>query len=92
MKKFSLLMVVVLIVAALPAMTIGAQEEPLKVAVVMPSTINDLAFSQSMYDALVAIQEDMGEDAFQFDYSRICSSWKTRRRLSVTTPARGMIW
>lgn len=69
MKKFSLLMVVVLIVAALPAMTTAAQDEPLKVAVVMPSTINDLAFSQSMYDALVAIQEDMGEDAFQFDYS-----------------------
>jgi basic membrane protein A len=26
----------------------------------MPSTINDLAFSQSMYDALLTIQEDMG--------------------------------
>jgi basic membrane protein A len=26
----------------------------------MPSAINDLAFSQSMYDALVAIQEEMG--------------------------------
>ncbi len=66
MKKFSILMVVVLIVAALlPAMTTGAQDEPFKVAVVMPSTINDLAFSQSMYDALVAIQEDMGEDNFR---------------------------
>jgi basic membrane protein A len=32
----------------------------LRVAVIMPSTINDLAFSQSMYDALLAIQEDMG--------------------------------
>jgi basic membrane lipoprotein Med (substrate-binding protein (PBP1-ABC) superfamily) len=31
-----------------------------RVAVIMPSTINDLAFSQSMYDALMAIQKDMG--------------------------------
>src|SRR5690606_3391439 len=29
---------------------------------------NDLAFSQSMYDALVLVQEELGEDAFQFDY------------------------
>jgi basic membrane protein A len=34
--------------------------EPFRVAVVMPSATNDLAFSQSMYDALLAIQEDMG--------------------------------
>ena len=33
----------------------------------MPSAINDLAISQSMYDGLVAAQEAMGEDAFQFD-------------------------
>jgi basic membrane lipoprotein Med (substrate-binding protein (PBP1-ABC) superfamily) len=71
MKKLSIVMVALLIVAALPAMTTNAQNEvkPLRVAVVMPSAINDLAFSQSMYDALVAIQDDMGEDAFQFDYS-----------------------
>ena len=31
-----------------------------RVAVIMPSTINDLAFSQSMYDALIKIQTDMG--------------------------------
>jgi len=40
-----------------------------RVAVVMPSAINDLAFSQSMYDALVAIQEEMGADNFEFAYS-----------------------
>jgi basic membrane lipoprotein Med (substrate-binding protein (PBP1-ABC) superfamily) len=69
MKKISLLMVVILIVAAIPAMTTNAQAKPFRVAVVMPSAINDLAFSQSMYDALVAIQDEMGKDAFQFDYS-----------------------
>jgi basic membrane protein A len=31
-----------------------------RVAVIMPSNVNDLAFSQSMYDALVAIQTEMG--------------------------------
>ena len=35
-------------------------EEPFRVAVIMPSTINDLAFSQSMYNALLTIQEEMG--------------------------------
>ena len=42
---------------------------PFRVAVVMPSAINDLAFSQSMYDALMAIQGEMGADAFEFAYS-----------------------
>jgi basic membrane protein A len=40
-----------------------------RVAVVMPSAINDLAFSQSMYDALSAIQSERGADKFEFDYS-----------------------
>lgn len=44
--------------------------EPFRVAVVMPSTINDLAFSQSMYDALVRVQEEMGgSNAFEIAYS-----------------------
>lgn len=44
-------------------------EGPFRVAVVMPSAINDLAFSQSMYDALEAIQNEMGADNFEFDKS-----------------------
>lgn len=44
--------------------------ELFRVAVVMPSAINDLAFSQSMYDALIRIQEEMGgSEAFEFVYS-----------------------
>jgi len=42
---------------------------PFRVAVVMPSGINDLAFSQSMFDALTAIQNEMGADNFEFVYS-----------------------
>jgi basic membrane protein A len=43
--------------------------EPFRVAVVMPSAINDLAFSQSMYDALLRVQEEMGAENFEFVYS-----------------------
>jgi len=44
--------------------------EPFRVAVVMPSAINDVAFSQSMYEALLFVQEEMGgADAFDFVYS-----------------------
>jgi basic membrane protein A len=36
----------------------------------MPSAINDLAFSQSMFDALLAVQKEMGgESAFEIVYS-----------------------
>jgi basic membrane protein A and related proteins len=49
---------------ATPAQTQpAAGGEPFRVAVVMPSAKNDLAFSQSMYDALIRIQTDMGGDS-----------------------------
>jgi len=86
MKKFRLLITGLLLVAVLlgacqaeeapvveePAAEPAVEEkaEPFKVAVVMPSSINDLAFSQSMYDALLTIQEEMGgEEAMEFVYS-----------------------
>lgn len=40
-----------------------------RVAVVMPSAANDLAFSQSMVDALKKMQTEMGKDKFEFVYS-----------------------
>ncbi len=43
-----------------PATQPPAAAEPFRVAVVMPSAINDLAFSQSMFDALTRVQEEMG--------------------------------
>ncbi len=56
--------------AATTAPTAAATGKPFRVAVIMPSAINDLAFSQSMYDALVAVQKDMGgKDKFDFAYS-----------------------
>jgi basic membrane protein A len=35
----------------------------------MPSAKNDLAFSQSMFDALTRVQNEMGKDKFEFVYS-----------------------
>ncbi|MBW7959775.1 MAG: BMP family ABC transporter substrate-binding protein, partial [Candidatus Promineofilum sp.] len=46
-----------------------AKEGPFRVAVVMPSAINDLAFSQSMFETLTKIQNELGPDNFQFAYS-----------------------
>ena len=46
-----------------------APAEAFRVAVVMPSAKNDLAFSQSMYDALLRVQEEMGADQFEFVFS-----------------------
>lgn len=66
MKKLLIsLLILVMFVAVMPAL---AQDDVFRVAAVAPSATNDLAFSQSMYDALLAIQEEMGEDAFQFDF------------------------
>ncbi|MGE5248681.1 MAG: BMP family protein [Bacteroidota bacterium] len=74
MKKFGTLFSIVLIAAfILSACGAPATQVPAKafrVAVVMPSAKNDLAFSQSMYDALVRIQKDMGgPGAFDFVFS-----------------------
>ncbi|MCB9456984.1 MAG: BMP family protein [Anaerolineaceae bacterium] len=43
-----------------------AQDDVFRVAAVAPSATNDLAFSQSMYDALMLIQGEMGADKFEF--------------------------
>ena len=66
MKKVLLLtLIVALFIGVMPTM---AQDDVFRVAAVAPSATNDLAFSQSMYDGLMAVQQEMGEDAFQFDF------------------------
>ncbi len=44
-------------------------EKVFKVAIVMPSTITDAAFSQSMYEGLKAVQTKMGADKMEIAYS-----------------------
>ena len=66
MKKVLLLtLIVALFVGVMPTM---ANDDVFRVAAVAPSATNDLAFSQSIYDGLMAIQAEMGEDHFQFDF------------------------
>ena len=52
-----------------PATEAPAAAGAFRVAVVMPSATTDLAFSQSMYDALLRVQEEMGADNFEFVFS-----------------------
>jgi basic membrane lipoprotein Med (substrate-binding protein (PBP1-ABC) superfamily) len=53
---------------AAPA-TAAPAAAPFRVAVILPSAKNDMAFSQSMYDALMSIQKEMGADKFEFVFS-----------------------
>jgi basic membrane protein A len=75
MKKIQKTLVALLLITALLTACGGGGEPEaetggvFRVAVVMPSAINDLAFSQSMYDALLAIQAERGAENFEIVYS-----------------------
>jgi basic membrane lipoprotein Med (substrate-binding protein (PBP1-ABC) superfamily) len=79
-----LLLLVFVVSACAPAGTLTPQEpapqepapqepaapaEKLKIAVIMPSSITDYAFSQSFYEGLLAVQNEMGEDNMEIAYS-----------------------
>ncbi|MBA4420616.1 MAG: BMP family ABC transporter substrate-binding protein [Anaerolinea sp.] len=51
------------------ATPVVVEEKPFRVAIVMPSTITDAAFSQSMYEGLLAVQAEMGEGKMEIAYS-----------------------
>ena len=70
------LMVPLFLVLAILASACGAAAteappaKPFRIAVVMPSATTDMAFSQSMFDALKAVQAEMGgETAVELAYS-----------------------
>jgi basic membrane lipoprotein Med (substrate-binding protein (PBP1-ABC) superfamily) len=76
MKKFAWLVTLVLFIISSacaipsPAPTEASGAKPFRVAVVMPSVVNDSAFSQSMYDALTRIQTEMGgPEKFEIVYA-----------------------
>lgn len=79
-----LLLLVFVVSACAPAATPAPQEpapqepapqepaapaEKLKIAVIMPSSITDYAFSQSFYEGLLEVQNEMGEDNMEIAYS-----------------------
>jgi basic membrane lipoprotein Med (substrate-binding protein (PBP1-ABC) superfamily) len=50
--------------------TSGGEGKPVRIAVIMPSATTDMAFSQSMFSALKAVQAEMGgESAMEIKYS-----------------------
>ena len=60
--------VIAVLIALAAAASLGAA--PLRIAVVMPSATSDMAFSQSMWSALAAVQKEMGgESALALKYS-----------------------
>jgi basic membrane lipoprotein Med (substrate-binding protein (PBP1-ABC) superfamily) len=60
----------ILILALVAALTAAAFAAPFKVAVIMPSATTDMAFSQSMWNALLAVQKEMGgESALSLKYT-----------------------
>lgn len=66
-RNVRLLLSAILILFAMSFMTVSAQDDGVfRVAAVAPSATTDLAFSQSMYDALLLIQAEMGEENFEF--------------------------
>jgi basic membrane lipoprotein Med (substrate-binding protein (PBP1-ABC) superfamily) len=70
-RLFTLFALIAMLVSACGGGAAGpAASDTFRVAVVMPSAINDLAFSQSMYDALLSVQADKGgPDKFEIVYS-----------------------
>ncbi|MHB1119230.1 MAG: BMP family protein [Bellilinea sp.] len=68
-----LVLIAILAAGCAPAAATPAPEEsaaPFKVAIVMPSSITDMAFSQSMFEGLKAVQAEMGgESAMEIAYS-----------------------
>ncbi len=66
--RFSILLALLLVLMSAVTLIKAQDTKVFKVAAVAPSAKNDLAFSQSMFDALTAIQTEMGADKFQFDF------------------------
>lgn len=72
MRRFAVGLVVLLVLSMLlPACGGGgsAKTEKIRIALVLPSTIDDMAWSQSMYEGIKAVQDEMGADKVEFVYS-----------------------
>ncbi|PIE32653.1 BMP family ABC transporter substrate-binding protein [candidate division KSB3 bacterium] len=64
MKKL-LLLVVVLTLSCWSVFSASASDDKIMVALVIPSTIDDMAWSQSMYEGIKAVQAELGEDKME---------------------------
>lgn len=71
MKLKSLVVGLIALTLVMTCFVSGMEAKPFRVACVMPSTINDYGWCQSLYEALVDIRNEMGEENFEFTYSEL---------------------
>ena len=74
MKNVRILVVIMVILLLSNAMTFAAENEmkiteKVKIALIIPSTIDDLAWSQVMYEGIEAVQKKYGEDKIEIEVS-----------------------
>ncbi len=67
--SLSLMLTVVISLVLVFSAVANDENDQFRVALVMPSTINDMAWSQSMYDSVKEVQEEMGEENMEIAYS-----------------------
>ena len=60
---------ILLTIALMMVTTVCLADDRIKVALVIPSTIDDLAWSQAMYEGLKAVQNELGADKLTFEVS-----------------------
>ncbi|TKB23280.1 BMP family ABC transporter substrate-binding protein [Desulfopila sp. IMCC35006] len=60
---------ILLTIAFMMVATVCLADDKIKVALVIPSTIDDLAWSQAMYEGLKAAQQELGADKLTFEVS-----------------------
>lgn len=65
MKKVALFVVFLFAVSGCLVSNGLAEEGKVRLAFVIPSTIDDMAWSQAMYEGIKAVQEDRGEDKME---------------------------
>ena len=77
-RRISLLMLILLLLLTgcgrssrdAGAEAVGTDGDPFRIAIVLPSSTTDIAWSQSMFDSLKVVQAEMGgEDALKIAYS-----------------------
>ena len=68
-KLTSLVLTLAIVLSIIFTLGVHAESEKFRIALVMPSTVNDMAWSQSMYDSLLAIQDEMGKENLEIAYS-----------------------
>ncbi len=74
MKNVRILVVIMVILLLSNAMTFAAENdmkitEKVKIALIIPSTIDDMAWSQIMYEGIKAVQKKYGEDKIEIEVS-----------------------